>query len=84
MERAADVAVEAAESAKAGTFWKMHEHRLKSRHRKIFGDLAKVEHSGPDGGPIRTQQVEVTDQERDEAFARLVAQRGYVKGGQDE
>lgn len=44
----------------SGAWASWHKYMLEKRYRKIYGDLAqevKVELTGPDGGPIRTQSI---------------------------
>lgn len=47
-------------------------------HARRYGDRQAIEHTGKDGGPIQTQDVQ-TPEERAARIAELNARLGYVK-----
>lgn len=50
-----------------------HKWKLEKRYRKLFGDLSKVEVSGPGGGPIQHQHdhyARMSDAELDRVLAK--------------
>lgn len=75
IEAAADKLEQVAfERAKAGTSDRMLEILLKA-HRPQFREKQRLEHSGPDGGPIEYQRLS-----DEEVEARIRAHEAAVKG----
>lgn len=54
---ATDRAIEEADAAHCSTVWNSRKHRHESRFRSFYDEPTKIEHSGPNGGPIEHATV---------------------------